>query len=213
MSSQLISSDIDRQIVALTGRTLGALFYYGPDQASVQDLYLLLQDSAWSKEWPCGQPDELSQIAALMQKGLAQKDGETLNEVYQRLFVGPNSLQAPPWGSVYLDHENVIFGESTVALRQWQQDLGIEVLLQQREPEDHIGLLLMHSSWLAENEPEQLSILLEKHVLTWSSRYLSLLKEHAHHSFFQALAQLTQITLDDWQQRLSVTPEKKQIFF
>lgn len=213
MSSRLLPSDSDLQAIELTGRTLGALFYYEPNDSDVAGLYELLKETQWTKEWPCGQEDQLSQPAALIQSGLTESQKESLDEAYQRLFIGPNPLLAPPWGSVYLDHENVIFGESTLDLRQWQAECGIQVELQQREPEDHIGLLLMQASWLTENHPQLLASFLEQHLLPWSSRYLSLLAEHAGHPFYQGLALLTQVTLRDWQTRLAVTPADKQIYF
>lgn len=212
MHSHTAPSDSDLQAVALTGRTLGALFYYEPDRPETSDLINVLRDSRWVYEWPCGEPEALQQSALLMQSGLTEPQDEPLEESYQRLFIGPNPLLAPPWGSVYLDHEKVIFGESTLELRRWQAESGVKVQLQQREPEDHIGLMLMQSSWLAEHEPQLLAVLLEKHLLPWSSRYLSLLVEHAQHPFYQGLAALTQTTLDDWQQRLAVIPEQRQIY-
>jgi TorA maturation chaperone TorD len=213
MSGQLKPSDADLLAIAITGRTLGALFFYSPDDASVTELYSFLQQPEWVEQWPCGAQEALYQAAKLMQQGLVEPQNESVHDTYQRLFIGPNSLPAPPWGSVYLDRESVIFGESTLALRQWQSEVGIEVQLNQREPEDHIGLLLMQASWLTENDPERLSELLQRHLLPWSSRYLSLLDEHAHHPFFQGLARLTQLTLDDWQQRLSITADSKQLYF
>ena len=46
-------------------------------------------------------------------------------------------------GSVWLDRENVLFGDSTLALRQWMRDNGIQFAMQQNEPEDHFGSLLL----------------------------------------------------------------------
>ena len=54
-------------------------------------------------------------ITALIKQGLTQD----LTEQYQNLFIGPNELLAPPWGSVYLDPECVIFGQIAF---QSQQD-------------------------------------------------------------------------------------------
>ncbi|PAD62443.1 hypothetical protein CHH79_17835 [Bacillus siamensis] len=35
-------------------------------------------------------------------------------EDYTRLFIGPNSLHAPLWGSVYLDRKHSLFEEQTL---------------------------------------------------------------------------------------------------
>lgn len=213
MNSNFVSSAHDLQAIALTGKLLGSLFYYEPDHEMVSAIYPTWQNTDWVNEWPAGKPEQLQPIAELMQNGLLQVNDESLHQAFQRLFIGPNSLKAPPWGSVYLDHENVIFGDSTLALFQWQRELGIAVELEQREPEDHIGLLLMLAAWLAENQPEQLQTLLAEHLLPWSERYLALFVEHAEHPFYQGLGQLAQVTLQDWQTRLNVEPVKKQIYF
>jgi len=212
MRSNSTSSLQDHQAIALAGKILGSLFYYEPNHAAVSMIYPIWENQDWLNEWPSGELGQLQPIAELMQQGLHFED-ESLNRAFQRLFIGPNSLKAPPWGSVYLDHENVIFGESTLELFQWQKGLGIAVELQQREPEDHIGLLLMQAAWLVENQPEQLNVLLEQHLLPWSKRYLELFVEHAAHPFYQGLGQLTQITLQDWQVRLGIEPVKKQIYY
>lgn len=213
MSSNFIASEHDLQVIALTGKILGSLFYYEPDDEMVSAIYPIWEKTDWLNEWPAGNATQLKPIAELMQQGLQQANTESLDSAFQRLFIGPNSLKAPPWGSVYLDHENVIFGDSALELHQWQMKLGIAVELQQREPEDHIGLLLMQAAWLAENQPEHVNELLAQHLLPWSERYLALFVEHAEHPFYQGLGQLAQITLHDWQTRLNVEPVKKQIHF
>ncbi|AUJ78804.1 molecular chaperone TorD family protein [Bacillus siamensis] len=35
-------------------------------------------------------------------------------EDYTQLFIGPNSLHAPLWGSVYLDRKHSLFKEQTL---------------------------------------------------------------------------------------------------
>lgn len=54
-------------------------------------------------------------------------------------------------GSVWLDRESVLFGDSTLALRQWMREKGIQFEMKQNEPEDHFGSLLLMAAWLAEN--------------------------------------------------------------
>lgn len=58
--------------------------------------------------------------------GLALSDA--LVWEYRRLFVGPAAKAAPPWGSVYTDRECVIFGRSTLALREWLRHVGVDFL-------------------------------------------------------------------------------------
>ena len=106
----------------------------------------------------------------------------------QRLFIGPYALPAPPWGSVWLDRESVLFGDSTLALRQWMRENQIAFEMQQNEPEDHFGTLLLLAAWLTENGREtERDQLLAWHLLPWSTRFLSVFVENAGHPFYTAL--------------------------
>ncbi|AJJ69920.1 Tat proofreading chaperone DmsD [Yersinia pseudotuberculosis] len=212
------------QKIGLTGRVLGALFYCEPDSAECRDIVVQLRNGAWAAEWPYGGADELMPIATLL--AAAQSDqyqsiahqstaaplAETLEEAWQRLFIGPYALPAPPWGSVYLDKDMVLFGDSTLKLRNWMQQRHVEVTLKQQEPEDHFGLLMMMAAWLAEHQPVDLPVLLADHLLPWSYRYLALLQSDAGHPFYQGLAQLTTLTLAHWQHELQVTPAGVELY-
>ncbi|HBT95150.1 MAG TPA: Tat proofreading chaperone DmsD, partial [Coriobacteriia bacterium] len=132
---------------------------------------------------------------------------EALIWEYRRLFIGPATKPAPPWGSVYTDWEMVVFGESTLALRQWMRENGIERLSGEGTPEDHIGLMLLLMAWIAENKPELLAEYLRLHLLTWSSHFLSQLEGAAEHSFYAGLARLAKESLEAVQRDLKIEVE------
>lgn len=197
--------------IALTGRVLGVLLYAPPESKECQPILASLTDSPWLAEWPY---EGGQHAAALIAEGLAGEQSETLEEAYQRLFVGPYALPAPPWGSVYLDKENVLFGDSMLRLRQWLRENGIEAQREQNEPEDHIGTLLMMAAWLAEeNQDELVSALIAQHLLPWAPRYLALLQQHAGHPFYQGVAQLAQITLAGWAEDCPAPVATLELYF
>ncbi len=131
-----------------------------------------------------------------------------LLKAYRRLFKGPGHLVAPPWGSVYTDHDCVVFGESTLALRAWMRAHDIALQLDEKVPEDHIGLMLQLVATLADQRPELLDELLRDHLLTWSHHYLGLLRAAAPApegaderdaiagAFYEGLATLADVTLE-----------------
>lgn len=125
-----------RDAVALSARTLGALFSFSPESAQAAPLVAALQDGSWQAQWPFPLADSLV-------TGFAAASDEPLPQAWQRLFIGPWALPAPPWGSVWLDKENVLFGDSTLALREWMRANGIGHATQGQEPEDHFGTLLL----------------------------------------------------------------------
>ncbi|MGQ8817672.1 Tat proofreading chaperone DmsD [Serratia sp. NA_13] len=200
--------------IALTGRVLGVLLYAPPESVDGQQLLATLSESEWVKEWPYGDAEQLQTAAALIASGIEDEQEESLAEAYQRLFVGPDTLPAPLWGSVYLDKENVLFGNSTLRLRRWLRSNGIDAQHDRNEPEDHIGTLLMMVAWLAEEHQGGLvEQLLTKHLLPWAPRYLELLQANAQHPFYQGLAQLAQLTLSAWAAECSAEVETLDLHF
>lgn len=197
------------QNIALSGRVLGALFYCEPDSPACCDIVAQLGSGSWMAQWPYGSDNQLASIAQLL---MQTDENETLEEAWQRLFIGPYALSAPPWGSVYLDKENVLFGDSTLKLRHWMAQQQVEITLDQEEPEDQFGLLMMMSAWLAENQPTDLPDLLTEHLLPWANRYLDLLQSNAGHPFYQGVAQLAALTLTYWQYELQVRPTVAELY-
>jgi len=197
--------------ISLTGKILGAVLFYPPDSREVQPLIALLESSEWAPLWPCATEDAKVQVTEYFSQ--VDQAKESLTDAYQRLFVGPYALPAPPWGSVYLDKESVVFGDSTLALRQWMRENGIEPHLTQAEPEDHIGLLLMMSAWLAENSPALLNEFLTMHLLPWSGRYLELLRQKADHPFYVGGAVLAESTLFGWIQQQGLDVKTADLYF
>lgn len=148
-------------------------------------------------DWPFTEAAEASHDLELMHNGLASgTDHDDLVWEYRRLFVGPDRLSAPPWGSVYTDRECVIFGESTLALRAWMRRNSIVRTVDENTPEDHIGLMLSLLAFLAQTRPELIDEYLTGHLLTWAPHYLDELEEAALHPFYQGLARLTRATLN-----------------
>lgn len=197
--------------IALTGRVLGVLLYAPPESDECRALLATMADPAWLTEWPYGENQAAAQLIA---EGIKDQQPETLSEAYQRLFVGPYALPAPPWGSVYLDKESVLFGDSTLRLRKWLRINGIDTQREQNEPEDHLGTLLMMAAWLAEEQQGRLlQELLAQHLLPWAPRFLSLLEQHAAHPFYLGLAQLAQNTLSAWAQECSEPVAELELYF
>lgn len=194
-----------------SSQVLGNLFYYNAVSNKLEQVINIISKEDAILNWPYGKENELDEISSLLRKGL--EDKKLLDEEYKKLFVGPHKLSAPPWGSVYLDKESVIFGESTIELRIWLQSIGIEPVLEQKEPEDHIGLMLMLTSYIAEKQADKLQEYFEKHLYTWCYRYLEVFNSATNNPFYKGLYKLALLTLKSWQEDYSIVLKEVKYYF
>lgn len=69
-------------------------------------------------------------------------DWPAVEFAFNRLFVGPKALLAPPFASVYLEPEPQLMGRSTLNVRYLYQMMGLISPWQNSLPDDHLGLEL-----------------------------------------------------------------------
>lgn len=192
-------------------RILGSLFLYPPSHSEIQSFFDLISEVSLAGEWPFGTLEELERVHSKM-KEHAQSEAH-LESDYNKYFVGPNHLEAPPWGSAYLDKDNILFGASTLDLRSFLKKYSIKTFSSPQEPEDHFGFMMWYLAFFMEQEQDIIvNELLSEHILPWSGRYLKLLQTTAEASFYSALAQLASITLKSLQEIYSVVPVKKELY-
>ncbi len=207
------------QGIAFVGRTLGPFYRYDPRReydiiGPSYEAIAHLDARAAANEWPFADCDTVFRALCLMQEGLEDDfDKDALAWEYRRLFVGPGHKAAPPWGSVYTDKDGVMFGGTWVALREWMSASGLAVEGgESREPEDHFGLMLELMAWLAANRPELLADFLALHLLPWAGHFTEVLEGAAQHPFFEALAVLSQASLDGIQTVLGLQVETPRFY-
>jgi TorA maturation chaperone TorD len=206
------------EAIASVGQILGMLFTRSPQEPEVQPLLDELRGLPSFNEWPFGAEEELGEAYRWVETGLAEVPDATvprnaLAREYQRLFIGPQHFNAPAWGSVYLDRESVLFGCSTLELRQWMREVGITVSSEKREPEDHIGRMLLLLAWLTREKPRLVGEFLREHLMPWVPRYLELLEADARQPFYRGLAVLSHTTLAGMVDALGVQVVKKRLYF
>lgn len=200
------------EAIEFVGNTLGPFFTEDPrtgSAAAVFETLAALDVEEAAHEWPFVDDDIAREALTDMQAALAadNEEREDISWEYRRLFVGPQKKVAPPWGSVYTDYDTVIFGASTLALRQWVRAHVVVEGTDHKTPEDHIGLMLEQMAWIAKNRPELLEEYLRDHLLTWSSHFLTIVENETESSFYRGLACLTRESLEGIQQRLNISVE------
>jgi putative dimethyl sulfoxide reductase chaperone len=160
-------------------------------------------------DWPIDSQIEEFQIGLKLLRGFcAAWHPEDLRELawdYNCLFVGPGPLLAPPWESVYLSDEHLVFEKQTIEVRRFYRQFGLQAPRLNVEPDDHIGLefaFMVHtcSLALAALEHHQDDVFdcmlkaqrdfLEKHLLRWSPDCLWRVIRQAGSDYYRGVAYL-----------------------
>lgn len=178
------SADLNN--IKVFSRVIGGLFYYHPSQYDVSGVrtVLALENTGYTQ----------FDVTA---NAFLNTDSDVLAVWHDELFTGVGEMKAPPWGSVYLDRESVVFGESTLAFRAFLKQYDIEFEACHNEPEDQFGLMLMVvSSLIDAKEFDAVKTLLSVHILPWASHYLTLLEQAAPEGAYYQLALLGQEFLE-----------------
>ena len=137
---------------------------------------------------------------------------EVLKVEYARLFVGPYTVPAPPYGSVYLETERRMMGDSTMDVVNRYREAGLEMAKDFKEAPDHIAVELEFMHYLisrtiavfTQNEPDALKAnfyqqlsFLKYHLCAWVHEFTMNTAQHAQLKFYQYLAKATNIFLND----------------
>jgi len=186
--------------------------YYPPDEALSGNI------TALSEKLGLVCPQAWQDIKKGGIKGLKAESIEELRVEHARLFVGPYTLLAPPYGSVYLEPERRIMGNSTVDVVNRYRQSGLAVAEDFKDAPDHIAAELEFIHYLickeleATNQGDANSIVtcffnresfLKDHLTAWVSEFAGKVVENAKSPIFQNLARATDCFIQDDYQIIS----------
>jgi TorA maturation chaperone TorD len=179
-------------------RFLSACFYQPQKEAFIQEEFfknlaaLLRQVS----------PDAAARVS-VMEKAFLKYSEEDLLVAYAKLFVGPNELLAPPYGSIYLDGEKKLMGDSTMEVIKMYKEQGLSMDSEFRNLPDHITVELEFMYYLIFKEAEALEksefdktlnlikvqeLFLDKFLKRWVKPFCDKIKQGADNEFYSSLA-------------------------
>lgn len=172
--------------------------------------FLNMQKSeALFSHWPLEIQDEFTTAGIkLMRDFMGDWEEALLEELardYRRLFIGPGHIPAPPWESVYLSIEGLVYEEQTMAVRKFYARYGLQSPKRYTEPDDHFGLemaFLAHlctlglaaieagdSDGLA-SHLDAMRDFLKEHLLLWAPAFLQRVIDHAQTAYYRGAAYL-----------------------
>ena len=143
------------------------------------------------------------------------KNSEDLKDLqldFAKLFVGPYSLLAPPYGSVYIDRQHRIMGDSTIDAIKYYDEAGLEVASRFKEAPDHIVTELEFMYFLIHEELRAVEIgdtqcfydtldfqreFLTHHLNCWVESFAQKIKSNATTCFYVALGEALNIFVSE----------------
>lgn len=144
--------------------------------------------------------------AQALGEAFGSTDLPTLLLDYTRLFLGPMEILAKPYGSVWLDSENKLMGDSTLALLDLYREAEFEMDDEFKDLPDHIAVELefLYQLIFRENEARLSGDsarlvttlgfkqrFLTQHLGAWVSQFANVAQKRAQCEFYRALAGLT----------------------
>jgi TorA maturation chaperone TorD len=150
---------------------------------------------------------DLAEYAQRLSREFAAEGAENLLLDYTRLFLGPTDTIAKPYGSIWLEQQNTLMTESTMAVLELYQLGGFEMDQEFREVPDHVAaeLEFLYLLIFRENEahrdgkPEALEAkaalrrrFLHEHLGRWIGPFAAAVTAGAQCGFYRELAALTE---------------------
>ena len=128
---------------------------------------------------------------------------------YNRLFVGPKKPIAVPFESVYRSEKQLFMREETFKVREFYEEIGIEVEMKNKFPDDFIGFELQYLLYvshiivqlLEEGKSAKDYILLrkeflDKHVNMWVYDFCDDISNNTKYEIWNSLSLLLRNVLD-----------------
>ncbi len=144
-------------------------------------------------------------VEGLAEAIAAYDDLEELMIEYSKLFLGPDKLLAPPYGSYYMD-DKVTMGESTREVMDIYEKLELELSDSFKDLPDHIALELNFLAYLTEqqlllseehdSEDSGENVLkwqkyfLENYLVPWYESFVDRIKDNFDSEYYDRLADL-----------------------
>ncbi len=160
---------------------------------------------------------EVASLANDLTAVAERSDIQELLKDYAKLFVGPFQLLAPPFGSVYLDEDGRLMGDSTMDAMRFYQLAGLDMAENFKMPPDHVvaELEFLYCLYAAEmqqegDNPDQAETLgalrrefFRQHIGRWGRDFATKVSANASMDFYRLLGQLTARVLEMEEERES----------
>ncbi len=133
-------------------------------------------------------------------KNATKNEYETMKYDFNKLFVGPDRLKAPPYESCYLNSSKVLMQKETLNVRQAYLEAGLKIINKNVEPDDFLPYELEFLLFLISKEDEKSKEMFKKfvdqHLSLWYKQHITDICENSTNSIIVGSANILEGTLN-----------------
>jgi TorA maturation chaperone TorD len=174
----------------------GKIFYLRPERAFYEQLFSENVFTEMPAEFD--NEDFKSGCALLNKCSRTPEDFDAVDDDYNRLFLGISVPKAPPWQSMH-GPEPLMWQPSVLKVREWYKKYDLQIERKYKEPDDHIGFMLIFAGFLADTAEKSDDAAVMKdfddycneQLLNWVPKWCDLVIQNAKTDFFKGMALLT----------------------
>ncbi|BAE85922.1 TorD/DmsD family molecular chaperone [Desulfitobacterium hafniense] len=171
-----------------------SLLYDFPSEAMEEVLSLLKENLKAHR------PDLIPVVLEMEEYLVGITDLEVLKVEHAKLFVGPFDLLAPPYGSIYIDGQRRLMGDSTIKVLEAYGDAGLKLSDEFKQPPDHIiteleFMYYLIARYLETRNDQWLTMKDSFHdefLKPWLRDFTDRIECNSQSLFYKGLARLTQ---------------------
>ncbi|MCU6174566.1 TorD/DmsD family molecular chaperone [Citrobacter cronae] len=129
---------------------------------------------------------------------------------FNALFVGPQTLKAAPFASVYLEEDALVMGKSTLSIREFMANIGLSINHINNIPDDHISCVLELAVLLSANARTSaeyqvvLNRYINEYIAMWVPEYIEKININAQTATLKTVAERLSSWLDELNTRVSI---------
>jgi TorA maturation chaperone TorD len=183
---------MDTQAASAYFVLLGSLLYNEP---SVQNIGMLKEQGLFD-ELPFAGDNEFAikgqnQMNVWLKSASVEELVSAARTDWLVLLMGVGKVLAPPWASVYLDKDKLLFSEQTLHVRRFYEHYGFIIKQKYREPDDHLGLELEFIARLLEREEHEVAdTFIRDYIQPWIGVWNKDVSLNAKTGYYRALGNL-----------------------
>lgn len=167
---------------------------YGPPNDAMEEVLYFLKETLTDIR-----PDLVPTVSEMERLFVGKKNLEDQKLDHAKLFVGPFDLLAPPYGSIYLEGQRRLMGDSTIKVLEAYREAGLELSDKFKQPPDHIiteleFLYYLIAKYLETKDNQWLTMkdtFMIKYLKSWIGDFTNRIQEYAQSPFYKGLANLT----------------------